>query len=179
MWQTKWNQIYLMSSLTFLCSFPGAFDLAHLLRPTIHVCLSTNTVKKTVYMHYNPKFSNLRSQSLLFVVPSHFCEIEIFEVIFWRLGQHAIYVGFYNTGQSRESVGAAAKFTLQAVTEEAGLGTGCLGCTVLGRLGTGCPRKGSSVGRSCKVGWVAHCASTMLSNAQYWGGWLYLDGVLV
>ena len=85
MWQTKWNQIYLMSSLTFLCSFPGAFDLAHLLRPTIHVCLSTNTVKKTVYMNYNPKFSNLRSQSLLFVVPSHFCEIEIFLVIYTSL----------------------------------------------------------------------------------------------
>ena len=60
MWQTKWNQIYLMSSLTFLCSCPGVFDLAHLLRPTIHVCLFTiNTVKK-LYMTYNPQFSNLR-----------------------------------------------------------------------------------------------------------------------
>ena len=57
MWQTKWNQIYLMSSLTFLCSFPGAFDLAHLLRPTIHVCLSTNTVKYGLQVtFYLPKY---------------------------------------------------------------------------------------------------------------------------
>ena len=89
-------------------------------------------------MNYNPKFSNLRSQSLLFVVPSHFCEIEIFEVIYTSLETAT------TSNICRESVGAAAKFTLQAVTEEAGLGTGCLGCTVLGRLGTGCPRKGSS-----------------------------------
>ena len=123
-------------------------------------------------MNYNPKFSNLRSQSLLFVVPSHFCEIEIFEVIYTSLETAT------TSNICRESVGAAAKFTLQAVTEEAGLGTGCLGCTVLGRLGTGCPRKGSSVGRSCKVGWVAHCASPILSNAQYWGGLLYLDSVV-
>ena len=85
MWQTKWNQIYLMSSLTFLCSFPGAFDLAHLLRPTIHVCLFTiNTVKK-LYMTYNPQFSNLRFSIIAFCSSFTFCEIEIFLVIYTSL----------------------------------------------------------------------------------------------